>query len=279
MYIKKENFEIPLKFLESILHTIFSPRHEILTFHWKRFPRGHVAVYFSHEIEHNSLAASVSIHEPDKNRGRPKGIIRVMSVGVVVGNVLIITLPIDAHVSHAFCAREFIKRHLIGSRATLVSPRIFPPLRPFPRAPRTKVEYSATGFGRCTMSRAMSTLLFSFPPPLYSFHALVRGIFSSSAVARIDLLSLLGDLRIFVPSFNPFFPPPATWKVEPRRVCRRLNRRRVSALISSRFAVERCRCVTDARHVNYTVNVKGKGEGVEGRMVEFTLYGGCANIC
>lgn len=188
-----------------------------------------------------------------------------MSVGVVVGNVLIITLPIDAHVSHAFCAREFIKRHLIGSRATLVSPRIFPPLRPFPRAPRTKVEYSATGFGRCTMSRAMSTLLFSFPPPLYSFHALVRGIFSSSAVARIDLLSLLGDLRIFVPSFNPFFPPPATWKVEPRRVCRRLNRRRVSALISSRFAVERCRCVTDARHVNYTVNVKGIGEGVDGR--------------
>lgn len=129
-----------------------------------------------------------------------------------MGNVLIITLPIDAHVSHAFCAREFIKRHLIGSRPTLVSPRIFPSLRPFPlQPPRTKVEYSATGFGRCTMSRAMSTLLFSFPspPPLYSFHALIRGIFSSSAVSRIDLLSLLGVLasssllRFSTPSFLP----------------------------------------------------------------------------
>lgn len=164
-----------------------------------------------------------------------------------------------------FCAREFIKRHLIGSRPTLVSlpPPFFHPFALPPCTPRTKVEYIRDRIRVCTMSRAMSLY---FSSPLYSLHTPL--ISSSSLHAPISIFARRSS------SFsNPFFPS-----------CALRNRDEEFNDCCSYFRRD-CRTLWLMlyQYVNYTVNVKKKrGERTERReregWVEFRSVEGCANI-
>lgn len=132
-----------------------------------------------------------------------------------------------------FCAREFIKRHLIGSRPTLVSPPppFFHPFALPPRVPRTKVEYIRDRIRVCTMSRAMSMSLY------FSSPSFVRPLFSPHA-ADFLLLVARADLYLCPPLVFVF--QPLLSFLRPSKQRRRVQR--LLLLFSSRLS----NAVTDA---------------------------------
>lgn len=168
-----------------------------------------------------------------------------------------------------FCAREFIKRHLIGSRPTLVSPRppFFHPFHPVPQEQKSNIFATGFAFAQCRVQCQcpfISPPLFSFV--LYSLHTPL--ISSSSLHAPISIFARRSS------SFsNPFFPS-----------CALRNRDEEFNDCCSYFHRD-CRTLWLMlyQYVNYTVNVKKKrSERTERReregWVEFRSVEGCANI-
>lgn len=139
-------------------------------------------------------------------------------------------------------------------------------------ARRTKVEYSRQDSRLHNVACNVNPFIsLPRPSPLPFlrplFFPLICGIFSSSLHASISIFARSLRLRFPTPSFLPApfeSRTPSTFVERPLllfyRDCRTLSR------------------VTDAHQCKLHCECK-KEKRTEGGMVEFTLYGGCANIC